>query len=281
MQVEEWDVEDAPTNVAPPAFVRPQPRAKGGAFLTGLLVGAGLTGVISLVVVGVIAGVAVALVQASVQGAPNVGSVTTVLPQAPVPAAAPSVALAPPLEAPRVAAPVRAATPRPAPVVATPAPAPVAPEAVVESVVAAPPETLVDLTDSAMESEPVATPAPVVRGPAKPAVAAKKPAPAKAASRATPASVVKAATPAPEPARVVRANREELLELALAAKRKTAPAAASAPAPAPATVWDAPAPEVKDIVAADEKWFPVDETELVPATDGAASSGDLSELFGD
>jgi len=106
---------------------------------------------------------------------------------------------------------------------------------------------------------------------------------------ATPAPIAKViATPEPVATRApeaARPNRDELLQLALAAKQSRAAAApAATPAPkkaVPAPKWeDEPAENPQLAAAAEDKWVPVDDTDASSSPSTDAGSDDLSTVLG-
>lgn len=238
-----WEGEDAPTNVAPPAFARTKPSRGNAGFLKGVLVGVGASAMLAGFTA--LAGVAIAV---AVYGLPA-------LPAAPAAIAHAEDAIAIPVAV--VPEPVR-------PVVVEP-PAPVRVE--VEPVATPEPVAI-------PKAEP--RPAPGVASRPRP-VETKRAAPV-----APPPAVAKAvSTPAPVPVlppEPPRPNREELLQLALAAKKTPA---APAPTPAPAPRWEEPDTKQQDVAAAEEKWVPVDDTEPQSSTPADSGSDDLSTVLGD
>lgn len=254
----DWEGDDAPTNVALPAFAK----ATSG-FWKGVVVGvgasallAGVTSVGGAVIVVAVYGLPLpagseAAVARTVE--PEVEAVREFV-EAPV-VAEPVVAVKP------VAAAVPVVVNVEPPVVAKleprPAPAKVEPPVVAKVESRPAPAKVVE------RAKPESTPAPVVSAPVVKAIA-------------TPAPI---ALPAPEP---LRPNRDELLQLALAAKqtRPAAPVATPAPKPAvPAPKWEEPE-ETADLTAADDKWMPVDDTEDTSSPTKSKSSGSDDDLFG-
>lgn len=260
MSSQHWEGDDAPTNVALPSFAR----ASNSGFWKGVVVGVGACVVLS----GFAAAGGAAVFAVATYGFPA------------LPAG--SAAIAQVEE--EIATPVVAREDVRRPVVVEP-PAPVVAEVVRPVVVEAPAPVVAEVV------EPVATPVAIrkVVEPARPApkaVAARtKPVETRRAPApvATPAPVAKVvATPAPAPVarpEPPRPNRDELLQLALAAKKTPA---APAPTPVPAAKWDVTEAKSDDVAAADDKWMPIDDIEAEtssPAKD--SSSDDLSKVLED
>lgn len=238
-----WDGEDAPTNVAPPAFAKAESSRGNGGFWKGVVVGVGASAMLAgLVTVGG------AVIVVAAYGLPTLPAAPAAIARSIEPKAEPvREAVAAPVSLPVVEEPKVAPVVAEIEPVATPATAKVAPRPATKVVARAKPET---------KRAPVAVSPPT--------------APVVAKVVATPAPVV---TRAPEPP---RPNREELLQLALAAKQTRA-APAPSPTPASAPKWEE-AEAKQDVAAADEKWVPVDDTETTTSTDSA--SDDLSKLLG-
>lgn len=245
----EWEGDDAPTNAAPPDFARAR-LSRGnasGSFMKGVLVGAGVTAT-----VGGIGGIGFAALAVALFGFPVLRTAPNDVVHAEVGAdevkATAAVTTAVPATAPVIAPVVRHVEPEPAAVVA-PRKKTAAPKA-----------------------------APVVASRKEPAAKPER-------AKPRPKPVVAKRLEKPAPVRASRPNRDELLELAIAAKQKRPAVAPVRAAPAPAasaSVWDAPAEKQAVVAASEEKWVPVfDETEMETSAPAEEASADISDLFGD